>query len=52
MAKETDALDKAIEAFKTYQSKGRLDVKARIERIKALQEAMKLEGARIRPTTK
>ena len=50
MPNEKSTIDAAMRAFTQFKDKGRLDVKSRIERVKALKEAMKTEAARLRAT--
>ena len=47
MATDKAALDRAIEAFKTYKDKGRLDLKEKIERIRLLETSQKATSARL-----
>jgi len=50
MADEKTTIDAALRAFNQFKAKGRQDVKSKIEHVKALQEAMKADAARLRAT--
>lgn len=50
MPDEKTTLDAALSAFKQFRDNKRLDTKSKIERVKAVQEAMKAESARLSAT--